>query len=101
VKRLVPQVAWQIAIAFAFALAGIIARLALNASLLSPGNGQCYEFSNAGLLATIALIVISPVPATVASENYRRSARLTLAVLAAISGTFLWSYHTTISCAPL
>ncbi|HEY0395120.1 MAG TPA: hypothetical protein VGD01_11560 [Candidatus Elarobacter sp.] len=91
----------QSAIALVFAIAGVGVRVGLNASLLSPGQNRCYDYASGGLVTTLAIIALAPAVTARVAEPHRRPVSIGLAVLAAVAGTFIWSYRTTVFCAPL
>jgi hypothetical protein len=91
----------QCAIAFVCALAGIAVRIGLNASLLSPGQNRCYDYAGGGLVTTLAIIALTPAVTARVAEPHRRPVSIGLAVLTAVAATFIWSYRTTVFCAPL
>ena len=99
--RSIANATWRYAVVLACAVIGIVARVALNGSLLSPGERQCYVFASGGLAATIAVVVLAPAVTALVAERYRRRVFIALAAIAAATATFIWSYRTTVFCAPL
>jgi chloramphenicol 3-O-phosphotransferase len=95
------QAAIGLALAFVGAVAGIVLRVGLNVFVFRLPPDRCYNFEGGGFIATILVIVLTPAVVAALPERPRRAASIAMAVLAALTASFIWSSRRMISCAPL